>query len=758
MELLTKTDLIFDKDLYEKCLVGFRRAEDYLGLKLHVHAEENQLAEGQIFLFNHYARFETVIPVYIFYKQLGAFTRTIADHQLFSANKRLRKFLCGAGAVPNNLPGLLPFLAAELLKGHKVSIFPEGAMMKTRQILNEDQQYMVFSHRKQTFRKHHSGAAVLALTLDLFKRRIQSLFEKGDMERLDHWRDALEFASHAELKASIEKPTLIVPGTITFSPLRIGGNFLSKALKLLNRDVSDIVLEEVMIEGNILLKNTDMDVRFGKPLQAHQQWTWWEAWLIDNYFLSIRSLEEFFGLREQAQTWSTRLLTNILYQKTTRIRDEYIKGLYSGITINTGHIGASLVYAYFHRGEREIAQITFHHALYYAVKALQKVPDLHLNASLSKPENYRLLYLGQSPKFKEWLDIAVRAGLIEVQYDKYFLLDKLAQTHGFHEIRLENPLLVSSNEVAVVPAIKTAIATAMDKATNHDQVYFATQLWDDELRAFAWEVEQFNREEYREINALETATEESEPYLLIHKDSPRTGILLVHGFLSSPVELAAYGKHIHELGYNVLGVRLAGHGTSPCDLATRSWENWLESVRRSHTILSAFSPGIIVVGFSVGATLALLHAADKPDNLKGVVGICTALKVRDRKIKYAPLAHAFSRFSGQFIKGRLAMHYRRSNTSQPATNYQSIPLSALAELVELKAVAKDRLKDIKAPLLFMQCRMDPVVDSEGVRQIIEKSASKHRDIVWLGTDSHHVLQDNSSNSWDVLDEFIFKYQ
>jgi esterase/lipase len=759
MKVLTKNDLVFDKALYEKCLVSFRLAEDYLGLKLHVHAEENQLADGQIFLFNHYARFETVIPVYIFYQELRAFTRTIADHQLFESNKKLRKILCGAGAVPNNLPGLLPFLAAELLKGRKVSIFPEGAMMKSRQVMNEEQQFMVFSPSKQTFRKHHTGAAVLALTLDLFKRRINSLFEKGDTERLNHWRDALEFSNHEELKASIGKPTLIVPGTITFSPLRIGGNFLSNALKLLNRDVSEKVLEEVIIEGNILLKNTDMDIRFGKPIQAHQQWTWWEAWLIDNYFLSIRSLEEFFSLREQEQTWSTRLLTAILYKKTTRIRDEYIRGLYSGITINTGHVGACLVYAHFNRGDREVPKKAFHHALYYTVKELQRVPDIHLIYRLSKPENYRYLYLGQSPTFMEWLDIAVRAGLLKVQEDCYVLLDKLGHDHGFHEIRLENPLLVSANEVAAVPAVNTAIAKAMDKAASHDPMYFSTQLWDDELRAYAWEAEKFNREEYREINRLETATEERGPYLLTHNDATRTGILLVHGFLSSPAELSAYGNHIYELGFNVLGVRLAGHGTSPCDLATRSWNDWLESVRHSYEILSAISTGVILVGFSVGGTLALLLAAmDKPDNLKGVAGICSALKVRDNKLKYAPLAHAFSRVSGHFRTGSLAMNYRLTNTGQPTTNYQSMPISALVELRKVMAIANDRLQDIEGPLLVVQSRMDTIVDSESAEQIIEKSAAKNRELVWIETDNHYILRENTLNTWDVLDGFIRKHQ
>ena len=44
----------------------------------------------------------------------------------------------GVGVVPNNEPGLLAFLAAEILRGRKVSVFPEGGMVKDRRILDEN--------------------------------------------------------------------------------------------------------------------------------------------------------------------------------------------------------------------------------------------------------------------------------------------------------------------------------------------------------------------------------------------------------------------------------------------------------------------------------------------------------------------------------------------------------------------------------------------------------------------------------------------
>ena len=52
-----------------------------------------------------------------------------------------------------------------------------------------------------------------------------------------------------------------------------------------------------------------------------------------------------------------------------------------------------------------------------------------------------------------------------------------------------------------------------------------------------------------------------------------------HGLLASPAELRSFGEALRDEGFPVIGVRLAGHGTSPWDLRDRSWQDWIR--RRS---------------------------------------------------------------------------------------------------------------------------------------------------------------------------------
>ena len=752
--VISREDLQFNLDTYAKFLKLFDMLEGHMGIKLYLHAEHETLEQGQIFLFNHFARFETVIPVYLFYKHLRSFTRTIADYHLFQ-NEKLGRFLRGAGAVPNDMHGLLPFLAAELLKGRKVVIFPEGRMIKSKQVIDEEGQFGIFSHSLKSFRKHHTGAAVLALTLDLFKHRIKELFKAGDQVRLDHWCQALGFKEHEQLWLSVEKPTLIVPGTITFSPIRLGSNVFSKAVKLFSGEISPRALEEIIIEGNILFKDTDMDIRLGEPIQAHHKWSWWEDRLVKSYFLSITSLDEFFSLKKRTETWSERLLGRVIYRETNKIRDAYIKGIYKGVTINIAHIASVLIFTYLERNQEKVGKEEFHRALYLTVKELQNLPDVHLHYSLLKPELYRQLLDGEGTHLTQFFHTTTQTNLVTRDENFYTLSDRILQEHEKDAIRLENPVQVNANEVAPIAEVKISVMLALDMATENDPRGLAYKRWDDELRDFAWETEKYNKPKFNELNQYETAHSAREPYLLIHReDAP--GVLLIHGFIASPPELLDYGEHLYKQGFNVLGMRLSGHGTSPYDLNTRSWEDWYASVKRNFEILSALSSGVFLLGFSTGGSLGLLLASEQPAALRGMASVCSAVKLQDKKLYFAPFLDRANRVAKVFPKVDGIMNYRKSNTQNPDTNYQHIPISALSELFALTDRVIKKLPRVKTPLLIVQSDGDPVVEPESAEIIHEKVASTDKKLHCLHSDQHHIIRRQVGDTLAELDAFFIR--
>jgi esterase/lipase len=747
---------ILSDSSYSWFLRSLRTLEKSLSINIYIHDEDDLLNKGQIFIFNHFARFETLIPPYIIYRETGKFCRSIADKNVLSFNKTLTKMLQKGGAVPNNLPGLLPFLAAEILRGRKVVIFPEGGMIKDKRVVDEHGQFNMFSSVSNKHRKHHKGAAVLALTLDLFKRRIQDLFEEGDTTRITHWQESLGLPSPEELLRQAQKPTVIVPSTITFHPIRITDNTLTKTVGWFSKDVGDIVADETAIEGNLLFSDTDMDIRFANPITTRMRWSWWRKALLRNYFLSVDSLDELFSLKENtARNWSEKFLAQTILKNTNTLRDQYMENLYKGITVNLGHIASETVISLMEKGINEVPKEKFHHMIYLALKRLQNEANVYLHRSLIKPDTAQENILnGNNGDLKIFLETCIHADLIEISSDSYIFREKLKQEFSYHKIRLENPVIVCANEVGPIKEVSRSVKYAINKVDDITPQEIATHLFDDELRSFSWNHKFYLSKEFDKINKKETATENPKPYLLVPKTPKKVGVLLVHGFLSSPAEMRPFADFLYKKGHSVMGVRLAGHGTSPHDLATREWGDWLESVRIGYKIISAFADEVVVIGFSAGGILSLLLAEEKPEKLVGVASVASPLDIQDPGVSLIPVLHRANKVAKLIPSVDGITLFLNNGSSKPSINYRSMPVSAINELRTMISVAKKKLKNIDIKAAVVQGTKDPVAIAADGEKIFKSIGTKDKQLHFVETDKHNMLTEGVGDAYKILLDFI----
>ena len=89
--------------------------------------------------------------------------------------------------------------------------------------------------------------------------------------------------------------------------------------------------------------------------------------------------------------------------------------------------------------------------------------------------------------------------------------------------------------------------------------------------------------------------------------APVGGVLLLHGMSDSPYSLRALGKTLNQRGYQVIGLRLPGHGTAPSGLKHVTWQDMAAAVElaMAHLANRLGSKPIHMVGYSTGAPLAL---------------------------------------------------------------------------------------------------------------------------------------------------------
>lgn len=213
------------------------------------------------------------------------------------------------------------------------------------------------------------------------------------------------------------------------------------------------------------------------------------------------------------------------------------------------------------------------------------------------------------------------------------------------------------------------------------------------------------------------------------------GCLLLHGFSGSPLEMVPLGEALQAEGWTVSIAQLAGHGTSPTELARTRWQDWVASARAAYADLRRRSSRTAIVGLSMGGALALYLAAT--EGTDAVVAISTPVRVRPliagaaRVVsRLMPLAPVVVRLSP---RDPIARQYR--------SPYTKIPLGATEELSALLEAAMRSLPSLRAPLLVVQGRRDWVIPKDSGPEILARATHTPGRILWLRRSGHVATLD-----------------
>ena len=743
---------------YDLCVRAFRTTRKLLKLNIKLHNDTNQpcnhtIEQGDIFLFNHFSRFETFIPQYLIHEETGSYCRSIASAEFFG-DDRFAPFLRSIGVVPNSLPNLFPYIAKEILHGRKLVMFPEGGMVKDKRVVDEKGRFGIYSRSAMERRKHHRGAAVIALALDAFKTALLRDYSTGNFKRIERWAEQLEFEDSQSLMVKALKPTCIVPSHITFYPIRVSNNILHQAAKLFNKGINKRFAEELIIEGNLLLKHTDMDIYLSTPLIMGKYWKWWEKLLLPNAVHRFETLQELFNLTPASGHWGGRIHSIGLKAKSLRVRDDYMKSMYKAVTVNLSHIASYLILSYYRAGIRSINTHQFHKTLYLGIKALQK-SSANLHRSLKNPEEYGAIIEDGSSRLQQFLDTVITMGLLKLEGERYVLLDKLINEFHFDEIRTENLISVYANEVAPLRSITRLIDQSLKTVQGVNPQQIADFRYDDQIRAYAWDLLQYSKPRHQEINQKQTFSKSAEPFRYIGKKTDAAAVLLIHGFLASPAEMLELGQRFQQRGFHVLGIRLKGHGTSPWDLRDRDWQDWAASVHTGFTTLKAYTKRIHIIGFSTGGLLALHQAVQRPDpDLASVIAVSAPVDFKSKQMRFVPLLHQANRLV-RWVNAEGLIPFRPNTTEHPEVNYAHIPIRALYQLQKLIGYFFEHAAPIACPARLFQSDQDPVVSPESVNKLYKHIEAASKNIEIISSTRHGILyEDIDDTQQKIIDTIL----
>lgn len=233
-----------------------------------------------------------------------------------------------------------------------------------------------------------------------------------------------------------------------------------------------------------------------------------------------------------------------------------------------------------------------------------------------------------------------------------------------------------------------------------------------------------------------------------------TGVLLVHGYTGSPAEMRLLGNYLHDRGgYTVLGVRLAGHGTTVEELEQTVWQEWYKAVEEGVWELHKICRHIYLAGQSMGGLLAIKAAAELPC-IEKLALLATPIFLQDKRIPFIKIL--------RFFIPRIHTGQQSYNVPQEyMQGYPEMPTKPVISLLELiKLCKQEYLKKIKAPTLIVQGKADHTVAPRSADYIYEQLTvvpDSQKEILWLPESRHVVTLDDARETvYETCLEFFEK--
>lgn len=190
-----------------------------------------------------------------------------------------------------------------------------------------------------------------------------------------------------------------------------------------------------------------------------------------------------------------------------------------------------------------------------------------------------------------------------------------------------------------------------------------------------------------------------------HVAGSTVGVLVVHGFTGTPASVRGIAEAMAAAGHDVELPRLPGHGTAVDDMLTTSWADWAGEVGDAVDRLSARVSRIVAVGQSMGGTLVLRAALDRPE-IGALVLVNPLTRVRD--------AETMALLDDLLDDDVRVAPGAGSDIADPDSSdiaYAGTPIAPLKSLL-LDGVAPiaDRYGEITVPLRLFTSRNDHVVE------------------------------------------------
>ena len=221
-------------------------------------------------------------------------------------------------------------------------------------------------------------------------------------------------------------------------------------------------------------------------------------------------------------------------------------------------------------------------------------------------------------------------------------------------------------------------------------------------------------------------------------ENSKVGIVLVHGFTSTPSVMRPWGEFLNSHGFTVRVPLLPGHGTSIADLDNVNWQQWPAEIEIQVNHLLIECEKVFLCGFSMGAAASLHVASRYQSQLTGLILVNPMIH---RKNAWPTAVKIASRLVKSF--GTAGSDIKRTDVVQ--WKYDRTPMRAAHQLLRLLEETRPLLPTIKLPLLLFCSAIDHTLPTTNSEIILRETGSSVKEQVVLHNSFHVAPLDHDQD-------------
>jgi carboxylesterase len=248
-------------------------------------------------------------------------------------------------------------------------------------------------------------------------------------------------------------------------------------------------------------------------------------------------------------------------------------------------------------------------------------------------------------------------------------------------------------------------------------------------------------------------------------ENGRVGILMLHGFMGSPLSSHPMANYLAEHGVTIHCPLLPGHGHHPDKLKGYGREDWIAASEEGLATLRQMADEIFLMGHSMGTVLGARLALKNPD-IRGMIMLTPVYESPDSRLSLMKVLRPFmtwfyptklpSKKLKKLVRERVQDFDPTLDLDDPEVQKQlpqltRIPVASLVEMLKMIDYGRTLWPQLHIPAIIFYGGHDPAVRPGSIEKLYEMLPEPDKQIKLFPDAGHELMR-----PFDPVHEIVWK--